>query len=115
MSHQYLNQLEGGLEKSILGNVGTIILFRLSAHDAKFIESEFCPEFKSLDINYLPSYRAYIKMVVGEISATPFNFMTLPPPTVDFSFREEGIDWSRQHYARRRPEVEEEIRRNWES
>jgi len=109
MSHQYLNQLEGGLEKSILGNVGTIILFRLSAHDAKFLESEFSPEFKALDINYLPSYRAYIKMVVGEISSTPFSFMTLPPPTVDFSFREEVIDWSRRQYARPRGKVEKEI------
>jgi len=39
--------------------------------------------------------------------------MTLPPPTVDFSFREEVIDWSRRQYARLREEVEEEIMRNW--
>ena len=109
-----MSQLEGDLEKSILGNVGTIITFQVSGTDAKFLESEFSPEFSALDINYLPSYRAYIKMSVGETISTPFSFVTLPPPQSDVSFKEEIIEWSRKHYARPREEVEREIMRNWD-
>ena len=78
---------------------------------------EFCRDYRSkkvLDINYLPSYQAYIKMSVGESISTPFSFVTLPPPQSDVSFRQEIINWSQKQYARPREGVEEEIVGRWQ-
>src|SRR5207244_5072217 len=44
-AHQYLDQLDESLRFAILGNVGTLIVFRLGARDAEALAQEFAPEF----------------------------------------------------------------------
>jgi GTPase SAR1 family protein len=79
LAHQYLTQLEPSIKDAILGNVGTIIIFRIGASDAETFAQEFAPEFALTDFTNLPNYHIYLKLMVdGKISA-PFSAVTLPP------------------------------------
>jgi len=79
LAHQYLTQLEPSIKDAILGNVGTIIVFRIGASDAEIFAQEFAPEFKLTDFTNLPNFHIYLKMMIdGKISA-PFSAVTLPP------------------------------------
>ncbi len=55
MAHQYLEQLDEPLQRAILGNVGTLIAFRVGARDAKILADEFFPEFSIEDLVSLPA------------------------------------------------------------
>jgi hypothetical protein len=61
LAHQYLAQLEDQVHDVILGNVGTIVSFRLGPADAKILEKEFSPEFSERDLVSLPNYNVYLK------------------------------------------------------
>ena len=79
LAHQYLAQLEPKVKEAILGNVGTLIVFRLGATDAEAFAQEFQPHFNATDITNLGNYRIYLKLMIdGEISV-PFSATTLRP------------------------------------
>lgn len=79
LSNQYLTQLEPILRDAILGNVGTIVVFRIGAADAEYISMEFAPEFKITDFTNLPNYHIYLKMMIDGKISRPFSAVTLPP------------------------------------
>lgn len=69
LAHQYLDQLDPELQSAILGNVGTIICFRLGAKDAEVFEKEFEPVFKAIDFIELPTFHIYLKLMIdGRVS-----------------------------------------------
>lgn len=77
LAHQYLSQLDPQVRDAILGNVGTMISFRLGAIDARLLEREFAPELSEEDLISLPNYNIYLKLMVkGEVSH-PFSAQTL--------------------------------------
>jgi DNA helicase HerA-like ATPase len=79
LAHQYLTQLDPVIRDSILGNAGTIVVFRIGANDAEVIAQEFVPTFKQSDFIGLPNFHIYLKMMIeGQISE-PFSAVTLPP------------------------------------
>lgn len=79
LAHQYLTQLEPPIRDAVLGNVGTIIVFRIGAVDAEFLEPEFAPEFKLTDFTNLPNYHIYLKLMIDEKISQPFSAKTLNP------------------------------------
>lgn len=79
LAHQYLTQLEPTVKDAILGNVGTIIVFRIGANDAETLAQEFAPEFKITDFTNLPNYHIYLKMMIDGQVSQPFSAVTLPP------------------------------------
>ncbi|HLY61051.1 MAG TPA: type IV secretion system DNA-binding domain-containing protein [Terriglobia bacterium] len=79
LAHQYLSQLDGQVRDAILGNVGTIISFRLGLADAEVIGKEFYPEFSKEDLIHLPNYNLYLKMMVEGIMTRPFSAETIKP------------------------------------
>ena len=79
LAHQYLTQLEPTVKDAILGNVGTIIVFRIGATDAEIFAQEFAPEFKITDFTNLPNYHIYLKMMIDGKMSQPFSAVTLPP------------------------------------
>lgn len=79
LAHQYLTQLEPNIRDAILGNVGTIIIFRIGATDAEVFAQEFAPEFKLTDFTNLPNYHIYLKMMIDGRVSSPFSAVTLPP------------------------------------
>lgn len=115
LAHQYTGQLvtdtSTKVRDAVFGNAGTMVMFRVGAVDAEFLEPEFEPEFLPEDMVNLPNYCVYLKLMVDGITSRPFSAVTLPPfkvPETVLSI-EEIIENSRRKYARPRELVEEEI------
>ncbi|MFH1161837.1 MAG: CxxC-x17-CxxC domain-containing protein [Candidatus Jorgensenbacteria bacterium] len=119
LAHQYVGQLvtmgagaiSTKVRDAVFGNVGTMVVFRVGAADAEYLETEFTPEFLPEDIVNLPNYSVYLKLMVDGVTSRPFSAHTLPPFKVQASetISEEIINNSRKRYARPRYAVEEEI------
>jgi Type IV secretion-system coupling protein DNA-binding domain len=86
LSHQYLSQLDSQVRDAILGNVGTIIAFRIGLPDAELLESEFFPDFRATDLINLPNYRIYLKLMIDGRVSSPFSAQTLLPSREDYAF-----------------------------
>lgn len=117
LGHQYIGQLvtdvSTRVRDAIFGNVGTMILFRVGAADAEFLEKEFEPEFMIQDMVNLPNYQIYLKLMVDGVTCRPFSARTLPPFRVQSSTvaAERIVENSRKRYARPRHVIEEEVNR----
>jgi len=115
LAHQYIGQLvtdvSTKVRDAVFGNVGTMVLFRVGASDAEFLENEFEPEFLIQDIVNLPNYSVYLRLMVNGVTSRPFSAITLPPFKVQTSnvTEEKIIETSRKRYARPRWVVEKEI------
>ena len=83
LGHQYIGQLltetSTKVRDAIFGNVGTMIVFRVGATDAEFLEKELEPEFNPQDMINLPNYNIYLKLMVNGVTSRPFSAITLPP------------------------------------
>lgn len=79
LAHQYLHQLEPDVRHAVLGNVGTLISFRLGAEDAAVISRELAPEFEPEDLLNLPNYTIYLKLMIDGSPSRPFSAVTLHP------------------------------------
>jgi len=77
LTHQYLDQLELDTKSAVLGNVGTIICFRLGLPDAKTLEREFYPVFSYDDFATLPKYHIYLKLLIDGTESKGFSAVTL--------------------------------------
>jgi TraM recognition site of TraD and TraG len=73
MAHQYLDQLDERLQRSILGNVGTLIAFRVGVRDAKILADEFFPAFSIEDLVSLPRGEIYVRIAVDGVVARGFS------------------------------------------
>jgi type IV secretory pathway TraG/TraD family ATPase VirD4 len=79
LAHQYLAQLDLKIRDAIFGNVGTMISFRIGAVDAELIAQEFYPELSAGDLNRLPNFEMYIKLMIDGMPSRPFSATTLAP------------------------------------
>jgi len=115
VAHQYTAQLisdkSTAVRDAVFGNVGTMIVFRVGADDAEFLEKEFDPEFTPQDLVNLPNYKAYLKLMIDGVTSRPFSAKTLPAmvKSGDKKIEEEVIKSSRDLYCRPKAVVEREI------
>jgi CxxC-x17-CxxC domain-containing protein len=120
IAHQYVGQLvtdvSTKVRDAVFGNVGTMIIFRVGAADAEFLEAEFEPEFAIQDLVNLPNYFIYLKLMVDGVTCRPFSSSTLPPFQVPTSSASVAliIEKSREKYSRPIGIVEKEIE-EWSS
>ncbi len=121
VAHQYIGQLVSGdmstkVRDAVFGNCGTLIIFRVGASDAEFLEPEMEPEFMIPDIVNLPNYHFYIRLMVAGMNARPFSAHTLMPfkSTEDAPGEAAIVEQSRRLYTKSRQDVETEITR-WSS
>ncbi len=100
VAHQYVGQLLPKVQQAVLGNVGSIISFRVGGDDAVKLKPEFAPIFDVKDMINLGVGEFYIKMTIDGESYDPFSAETLRvlPPTHP-SYRDEVIASSRLKYA----------------
>ncbi len=82
LAHQYLHQLDVDIRHAVLGNTGTLISFRLGAHDANIIAREFEPEFDRVDLLNLPNHEIYLKLMIDGGPSLPFSAKTIVPDEV---------------------------------
>lgn len=115
IAHQYIDQLvvesSATVRDAVFGNVGSMVVFRVGARDAEFLEQEFEPEFIPQDFVMLPNYHTYLKLMVDGMTTRPFSAKTLPPFTLTSAQNapERIIEASRRLYHRPRKEIEDEI------
>jgi len=100
VAHQYVGQLLPKVQQAVLGNIGSIITFRVGGDDATKLKPEFAPVFDVKDMINLGVGEFYIKMTIDGESYDPFSAETLRvlPPTHP-SYRKEVLDASRRKYA----------------
>lgn len=77
MAHQYLAQLSDEIRDAVLGNVGTVISFRLGVADASYFSKEYYPVFDIVDIINLPNYEIYLKLMIDGTPSEPFSAKTI--------------------------------------
>jgi len=79
LANQHLDQLDPEIRSSVLGNVGTLIAFRLGVRDAALIGPEFEPVFNRKDLMNLANFDIYLKLMIDGHPSRPFSATTLPP------------------------------------
>jgi hypothetical protein len=78
LTNQYLSQLPETIRDSVLGNVGTLVSFEVSADDAKTLAQELTP-FSAQDFMGLPRFHFYIKLMIDGKTSDAFSGKGLPP------------------------------------
>ncbi len=112
LTNQYLDQIPNDIKKSILGNVGTLVSFRLGAPDAVELEQEFAPEFNAIDLENMGKYQICLKLAIDNMVSRPFSAETLPPIAIAMGNNYERIiKTSRERYGTKREIIEDKIRR----
>lgn len=110
LAHQYITQMDETVRDAVFGNVGTLVVFRMGAADAEFLEKEFTPVFIVDDLVNLAKFTIYLKLMIDGVSSQAFSANTLPPLEPAFgSNKEKIINVSRERYATQRSDVEEKI------
>lgn len=116
LAHQYVEQLkkEEGLAEAIVGNIGTLVLFRVGSLDAVFFEKEFDPEFTPQDMIGLSNRHIYLKLLVDGQASRPFSAETLPPyPIPKPNYEDVIIENSRRSYSMPKALVDEMIAKEY--
>ncbi len=100
IAHQYIGQLLPQVQHAVLGNIGSLICFRVGGEDAVKLKPEFAPIFDVKDMINLAVMEFYIKMTIDGESYDPFSAETLRvlSPTHP-SYRSEIIEASRRKYS----------------
>jgi hypothetical protein len=79
LTNQYLSQLDPEVRDSVLGNVGTLVSFRIGPADAAVLGEESAPEFSATDLMNLPNFRIYLRLMIQGMVSRPFSAETLTP------------------------------------
>ena len=106
LAHQFVGQLTPQMIKTVFGNVGSMLSFRVGAEDAIVLEKEYTPVFKVRDIINLAVRDFYTKMSVNGEVRKPFSGRTLDVIQPDEDYTKEIIAQSRIKYATPVAEVE---------
>jgi hypothetical protein len=77
LANQYLAQLDEPIRHAILGNVGTLISFRLGPDDARIISKELREVVSPADLLHLPNFSAYVKLMDGGAPTGAFSMKTV--------------------------------------
>ena len=74
------------------------------------LEKELTPEFLAQDIVNLGMREVYIKLMIDGLASRAFSARTMDTPSpLPVNNRQKVIEWSREHYAAKRDEVEKAI------
>ena len=118
IAHQYMSQIDTSgqkkgvnLKDAVLGNVGTMMCYKIGAQDAEVMGKEFAPTFTDQDLVNIDKYKAVMKLSVDTQPSKPFS-ITPENPYIDKGNPELGAalkQISRLTYGRSKKFVEKEI------
>lgn len=113
VAHQYIGQLTEEIKGAVFGNVGSIVSYRVSPDDAKYLESRFSPTFTASDIMKIANLNAYVNMLVKGDPKKPFDMFVPFPPKGDITKIDALKELSYLTYGRPVDEVTAEIMRKY--
>lgn len=99
LAHQYLGQLSPAMRSTVIGNIGTLLSFRVGSDDAHILENEFTPVFKAQDVMNLGIREFYIKTSLNGELKKAFSGRTLNMPPPQHFLHDHIISFSRSQYA----------------
>jgi type IV secretory pathway TraG/TraD family ATPase VirD4 len=79
LAHQHVSQVDRPVFDAILGNAGTVIVFRLGAQDAPEFARQL-GDVSEIDLTRLPNRQAYVQLMIDGQKSRPFSMQTWPPP-----------------------------------
>jgi type IV secretory pathway TraG/TraD family ATPase VirD4 len=79
LANQYLGQLNRRVQDAVVGNVGTLVSFRVSADDASQLAREFKPTFDAEDLVSLPNHNVCMRLMIDGEMSRPFSAKTVDP------------------------------------
>ncbi|TSC91191.1 MAG: hypothetical protein CEN90_573 [Parcubacteria group bacterium Licking1014_17] len=112
IGHQFIKQLPEKVRDSIFGNVGSMIVFRVSGEDADSVplKARFSPAVGPEDLANIENLNAYASLIINGEPARPFkiriDIQKNGPEENAKSIRE----LSKLKYGKPREQVEEDIR-----
>ena len=113
VAHQYVSQLVSNndtkIRDAVFGNVGTIISYRIGVEDAEIFAKEYAPVFNEYDVINVGKYTVYIKLLIDNTAARPFDMKTYPPEEGNRELTQAMKDLSRLKYGKDRRTIEQEI------
>ncbi|MCB9503075.1 MAG: type IV secretion system DNA-binding domain-containing protein [Deferribacteres bacterium] len=77
LANQHFGQLETSIQQSILGNIGSLLCFRLGVFDAELMQKEFYPYVNSKNLIELPKYHIFLKLMIDGVASRVFSAKTL--------------------------------------
>ena len=111
MAHQYMEQLDETVLAAVIGNVGTLVTFRVGSTDAEILAKEFAPTFIETDLVNLTKFQIYLKLMIDGVASQPFSANTLSPINLATGSAEKVVKVSRERYATSRENIEDKIMR----
>ena len=109
IAHQFIKQLREDIRNAVFGNVGSMAVFRVGAEDSEFLKNQFEPIFNVQDIMNIDNFNAYVKLLINNQTARPFNIQTIKEKSGSREITEAIKELSRRKYGRPRDEVEKEL------
>lgn len=111
LSHQYLDQLVLPLRQAVLGNVGTLVAFRVGYSDAAVLEREFGGTFLASQFADLNRFEVILRLLQDGQMREPEQVRALPPLGFARGRPNKLIRHCRSRFAQPRAVVEEKLRR----
>ncbi len=109
VAHQFIAQLDDKIKASVFGNVGNMVVYRVGAEDAEYLEKQFTPTFTANDIMNIDNFNAYVKMLSHGKPTKPFNIRMMPQEKGNPNIVENLKELSYLTYGQDRQVVEENI------
>lgn len=113
LAHQYISQLvqhnDTKIRDAVLGNVGSMVAFRVGVEDAPLLAKQFEPVVSESDLINIEKFNAYAKLLINNSVTPAFTMQTNPPSYSDPMVAAAIRQHSREKYGRPRASVEQEI------
>jgi hypothetical protein len=116
VANQFLGQIDQEVKDAVIGNVGSLISFRVGVSDANFLQSEFVPTFNENDLTNVERFNVFIKTIVNNQPQPPFSMDLTRDMTQEEKMRNKQLaahikELSRLKFGEDRNVVEEMINR----
>jgi len=79
LANQHLSQLQVDVRDAVLGNVGTLISFRVGPLDGALLSREFSQRFEMVDLLNLANHHIYLRLMIDGAPSKPFSAATILP------------------------------------
>lgn len=86
IAHQYMSQIDTSgqkkgvnLKDAVLGNVGTMMCYKIGAQDAEIMAKEMAPTFTDQDLVNIDKYKAVMKLSIDTQPSKPFSITPCNP------------------------------------
>lgn len=111
LSHQYISQVPESIQDAVFGNVGSLISFRIGAHDSKRLSSEMDDEWPARRFVELEPYEVITKINDHGSNSSPLIAITLPLITSSFGKTKQIIHQTKYNYGENRKVFERNLNR----